>query len=195
MSKERITKTFAEELGQSLGGCATELTIGGYYREAAHRARARLNPIPFLGMKKKRRFQILWSCCLEAVALWTAVRLVPELTQNERLSAKTLFQMQSYNNSVLSAAFLPYFNAEEMNGFARIRKAFVRLSEKDGVEKEDFARELLAHIHETTPEAVDSQLVTAMASELGLAVNVFQKMINIHLEKLGANQDRAANES
>ncbi len=180
----RITKEFAEDLGQSLGGCASELTLGMYYKEAAYRSKARLNVIPFLGMKKKRRFQVLWSCCMEAVAIRCAADRLPELRENQKFYAKTLFQMQTYNNGVLSKAFLPYFSPEELQNFSRIRKDFVRLAEEPGTGKEEFARAFLKVLHADNPGIVDDALVSALSSEIGLATNVFEKMIRIHLEKL-----------
>lgn len=191
MANSRITKAFAEDLGKSLGGCAAELTIGIYYREAAKRAKAGLNFIPFLGMAKKRRFQILWSCCLEALAFWVAKDRIPELWENEKFAGKVLFQMQTYDNSVLSEAFLPYFTEENMREFSRIRKNFVRLAEQRDLGKEDFAREFLAVLHEKDPKALDVKLVTGMTHQIGLAMNVFEKMIKIHLDKLENPEDDA----
>lgn len=187
MANSRITKAFAEELGQSLGGCAAELTLGIYYREAAKYAKAGLNFIPFFGLNKKRRFQILWSCCLEALAFWVAKDRIPELWENEKLSGKVLFQMQTYDNSVLNEAFVPYFSDEEMRHFSRVRKDFIRLSDKRDLSKDDLARHFLDILHEQNPSIVTDKVIEKTTHQIGLAMNVFEKMITISLDKFNAD--------
>lgn len=188
----RINKAFAEDLGQSLGGCATELTLGLYYKEAAHAAKAGLSFIPFFGQKKRRRFQILWSCVMEAVALWVARQQIAELREDDKLSNKTLFYMQVYDNEILSKNFTPYFTEAQMQDFAKVRKDFIRMAHQAETTKETFARAFLSVLHQTDPSQIDAQRIQRVTQQMGLAMNVFEKMVRIHLDKLEQPQSTEA---
>lgn len=191
MSSSQIDKAFAEDLGKSLGGCATELTLGVYHREAARAARAGLSWLPFIGTAKRRRFQLLWSCCLESIAAWCAAQKIPEIAKNEKLFSKVVFNIQTYANSVMGETFLKQFGQEDLRTFAQIRREFMRLNKQPQLDKEDFSRAFLATLFDKKPSEISQSDVERFRHPIGLAINVFEKMIRISLEKLeAANQPK-----
>lgn len=73
-----VDKIFAENLGQSYGGCVRDLANTLFNREVAEAAGIKLCPIPLLGGYEKRRMRAFWAANLQAIALWITLERMPE---------------------------------------------------------------------------------------------------------------------
>lgn len=175
-----VDKIFAENLGVTFGGCIRDLSGSLFNKEVAKAAGVSLCPLPLLGGADKRRFKAFWAANLQAVAMRAALENLPAFA-DEKLVKKTLFQMQTFVDQSLGRPIFSKLSADDLDRYSTIRARMTQAAMTPGADKESLARAFLALVHDTAPDALPDSQVSDTAAHIGMAMGLFQRLLNISL--------------